>query len=91
MAKKQKNNEIKSSGKIGKVSITDISTSRDVPYQSITITCACGAKFEAGSTFETVRVDICSKCHPFYTGENRILDSEGRVEKFKKKYEQFKK
>lgn len=91
MAKKQASGELKASGKIGNVSISDIATSRDIPYYSITVSCACGAEFEAGSTMESIRVDICSKCHPFYTGEKRILDSEGRVEKFKKKYEKFNK
>ena len=62
------------------------STGRKVPYYNITVTCVCGAEFEAGSTLETVRVDICSNCHPFFTGEKRILDSEGRIEKFRKKY-----
>ena len=60
--------------------------SKDIPYHKITISCACGAEFEAGSTLETIRVDICSNCHPFFTGDSRIIDSEGRVEKFRKKY-----
>lgn len=55
-------------------------------YHKLNITCVCGGSFESGSTLETVRVDICAKCHPFFTGENRIVDAEGRVEKFKKKY-----
>lgn len=55
-------------------------------YHSVVATCACGASFETGSTEEMLRVDICSQCHPFYTGENRLLDAEGRIEKFKKKY-----
>lgn len=63
----------------------------DLTYQTLTATCVCGASFETGSTLETVRVDVCSNCHPFFTGENRILDTEGRVEKFRKKYELAKK
>ena len=55
-------------------------------YKSLVATCACGASFETGSTLEVLRVDICSQCHPFFTGEKRFVDSEGRVEKFKKKY-----
>ena len=57
-------------------------------YHKVTISCACGATFEAGSTLpgDTLRVDICSNCHPFFTGEKRVLDAEGRIEKFKKKY-----
>jgi large subunit ribosomal protein L31 len=46
-------------------------------------TCACGASFDIGSTKEKIGVEICSKCHPFYTGNEKILDTAGRVEKFK--------
>lgn len=62
-----------------------------IVYHRITITCACGATFEAGSTLDTLRVDICSNCHPFFTGTARVLDAEGRIEKFKKKYSNLKK
>lgn len=60
--------------------------SQEISYYNVTVTCACGAEFEAGSTLESIRVDVCSNCHPFFTGDARILDAEGRVEKFKKKY-----
>ncbi len=60
-------------------------------HDSIVVTCACGAEFKTGSTLEQVRVDICANCHPFFTGENKIVDTEGRVEKFKKKYAKFNK
>ncbi len=50
------------------------------------IHCACGAEFETLSTVENMRVDICSKCHPFFTGEERFVDTEGRVERFQRKY-----
>lgn len=60
-------------------------------HDNITVECACGATFKTGSTKKDIRVDICSKCHPFFTGENKIVDSEGRVEKFKKKYAKFNK
>jgi large subunit ribosomal protein L31 len=56
-------------------------------YPNAEVSCACGATYQAGSTLKVIRVDICGKCHPFFTGENRILDTEGRVEKFKKKYQ----
>ena len=59
---------------------------KELTYNKITVSCACGAEFNAGSTLEGIRVDICSNCHPFFTGEARIVDAEGRVEKFKKKY-----
>jgi large subunit ribosomal protein L31 len=48
--------------------------------------CGCGHVFETTSTVEEMRVDICSKCHPFYTGEERFVDTEGRVERFNRKY-----
>ena len=49
--------------------------------------CACGATYEIGSTKENIRVDICSACHPLFTGKQKLMDTAGRVEKFKKKYE----
>ena len=55
-------------------------------YHKTTVTCACGATYEIGSTRENIRVDICSACHPLFTGKQKLLDTEGRVEKFKKKY-----
>lgn len=48
--------------------------------------CGCGAKLETRSTVEEMHVDICSKCHPFFTGEERFVDTEGRVERFQRKY-----
>ncbi len=50
------------------------------------ITCACGNKIETHSTVEKISVDLCSQCHPFFTGRQKIVDSAGRVEKFIKKY-----
>ena len=47
---------------------------KKIPYYSITITCACGAEFESGSTIESIRVDVCSQCHPFFTGDICLLD-----------------
>ncbi len=47
--------------------------------------CVCGGKFELGSTVESFRVEICSNCHPFYTGNEKVLDTAGRVERFKKR------
>lgn len=55
-------------------------------YRQTTVTCACGETFTTGSTRENIRVEICSKCHPFYTGQRKFVDSEGRVQKFAKKY-----
>jgi large subunit ribosomal protein L31 len=55
-------------------------------YDNAKVTCLCGNTFTAGSTKPEIRVEICGKCHPFYTGEQRIVDSLGRVERFKKRY-----
>lgn len=56
-------------------------------YKQVTVTCACGESFQTGSTKEDIRVEICSKCHTLYTGKQRIVDSGGQVEKFKKRFE----
>jgi large subunit ribosomal protein L31 len=55
-------------------------------YDKAKVTCLCGNTFTTGSTKPEIRVEICGKCHPFYTGEQRIVDSLGRVERFKKRY-----
>jgi len=54
-------------------------------YPDTKITCACGASFNVGSTVENIHVEICSQCHPFYTGKEKLLDTAGRVDKFKKR------
>ena len=58
-------------------------------YNKITVRCACGNEFESGSTAKEINVEICSKCHPFFTGKQKLVDSAGRVERFKKKYAKF--
>ncbi len=55
-------------------------------YKKTTITCSCGAAFEVGSTKDNLKVEICSNCHPFFTGKQKFVDSGGRVERFKRKY-----
>jgi large subunit ribosomal protein L31 len=55
-------------------------------YVQATVTCACGNTFSVGSTKPVLKVDVCSKCHPFYTGQQRILDTTGRVERFRKRF-----
>ena len=55
-------------------------------YKPTTIKCACGAVYETGSTKENITVEICAKCHPFYTGRQKLVDTSGRVDKFNKKY-----
>lgn len=54
-------------------------------FKNAKATCVCGAKFDFGSTKEDIKVEICSQCHPFFTGKENIVDSAGRVERFKKK------
>jgi len=55
-------------------------------YEVGTVTCACGNTFQVRSTKGDMRLDICSNCHPFFTGKQKLIDSAGRVEKFMKKY-----
>ncbi|MBU6145478.1 MAG: 50S ribosomal protein L31 [Paenibacillaceae bacterium] len=55
-------------------------------YHITTVTCVCGNTFETGSVKQNVRVEICSVCHPFFTGKQKFVDAGGRVDKFKKKY-----
>lgn len=55
-------------------------------YKITTVVCACGNTFETGSIKENLRVEICSECHPFYTGKQKLVDVGGRVDKFKKRY-----
>jgi len=57
--------------------------------KEVTIHCACGAEWQTYSTSDELRVDICSKCHPFFTGEERFVDTEGRIEMFNRKYGKF--
>ena len=58
-------------------------------YSNTTIKCACGNVIELGSTKSNIRVEICSKCHPFFTGKQKLIDTAGRIERFRKKYEKF--
>jgi large subunit ribosomal protein L31 len=55
-------------------------------YGKATVKCACGNTFETGSTKEELKVEICSECHPFFTGKQKLVDTGGRVERFKRKY-----
>lgn len=57
-------------------------------YGKATVRCACGETFETGSVKPALNVDICSKCHPFFTGRQKLVDTGGRVDKFKKRMEQ---
>ena len=60
------------------------------PYYDIKITCACGNVIETASTLQKITVAICSHCHPFYTGKQKLIDTAGRVERFRKRYAQKK-
>ena len=55
-------------------------------YKETTVKCACGTEYKTRSTKENIRVDICSKCHPFFTGKQKLVDTGGRVDRFKKRY-----
>ncbi|MFC2052185.1 50S ribosomal protein L31 [Chloroflexota bacterium] len=55
-------------------------------YNDAQVVCACGNSFTTGSTKKMMKVEMCSKCHPFYTGERRVMDTQGRVERFKRRY-----
>lgn len=58
-------------------------------FKEAVVRCACGNEIKVGSTKQEIKVEVCSKCHPFFTGESRFVDTEGKIEKFKKKYAQF--
>ncbi|MFH0942148.1 MAG: 50S ribosomal protein L31 [Chloroflexota bacterium] len=55
-------------------------------YPNAKVVCACGNTFTTGATKELLKIELCSKCHPFYTGEQRVIDTAGRVERFKRRY-----
>lgn len=58
-------------------------------YKTTTISCACGNVINVGSTKSDIRVEICSQCHPFFTGKQKLVDTAGRIERFRKKYAKF--
>ena len=60
-------------------------------YQKSIVKCACGNTFETRSTLPEISVEICSKCHPFFTGQKKIIDSAGRIERFRRKYAKYNK
>ncbi len=60
-------------------------------YGKATVRCVCGETFETGSIRKEMRVDICSKCHPFYTGKQKLVDTGGRVDRFKRRLEKVEK
>jgi large subunit ribosomal protein L31 len=56
------------------------------PYRKLMVECACGNKFETRSTAVSIHVEVCSQCHPFFTGKQRLVDTAGRVDRFRRKY-----
>jgi large subunit ribosomal protein L31 len=56
-------------------------------YNETTVTCACGFVIETRATKDNIKIEVCSNCHPFYTGKNVLVDTAGRIDKFKKRYE----
>lgn len=58
-------------------------------YQDTAIRCACGNEITVGSTRDNISVEICSQCHPFYTGKQKLVDSAGRIERFRRKYAKY--
>ena len=60
-------------------------------YKEASIRCACGNEEQVGSTKSDIRVEVCAKCHPFFTGKQKLIDTAGRIERFRKKYEKFQK
>ena len=83
----------KSKNKLSKVGILDrkkviMKKGIHPDYKKTVIKCVCGNEIETASVAENITVEICNNCHPFYTGQQKILDSEGRVERFKKRYGQ---
>jgi large subunit ribosomal protein L31 len=68
---------------------TQMKTGIHPKYEATIIRCACGNEMAAGSTKKDIRVEICSNCHPFFTGKQKLVDTAGRIERFRKKYEKF--
>jgi large subunit ribosomal protein L31 len=58
-------------------------------YENTKIRCACGNVIEAGSTKDNITIEICSNCHPFFTGKQKLVDTAGRIERFRKKYQKY--
>jgi large subunit ribosomal protein L31 len=57
-------------------------------FKTVTAACACGNEFATGSVLDSIKVEVCSACHPFYTGKQKLVDTAGRVERFQRKYAQ---
>jgi large subunit ribosomal protein L31 len=71
---------------IDRIEVKFMKTEIHPNYQQAPVHCACGETFTTGSTKKELRVEICSKCHPFFTGRQKLVDSAGRIDRFQKKY-----
>jgi large subunit ribosomal protein L31 len=56
-------------------------------YKKLTVVCACGNQFETRSTADSIHVEVCAQCHPYFTGKQRLVDTAGRVDRFRRKYQ----
>lgn len=77
---------LSSYGDMRKKEVTMMKEGIHPQYEKVTVKCACGAEFETRSTKKDIRLDICSKCHPFFTGKQKLVDTGGRVDRFKKRF-----
>jgi len=66
--------------------VTQVKAGIHPEYHEVTITCACGATYPTRSTRKKISVEICANCHPFFTGKQKLVDTAGRVERFRRKY-----
>lgn len=66
--------------------VTNVKEGIHPKYEKTVVRCACGTEFETRSTKENIRLDICSNCHPFFTGKQKLVDTGGRVDRFKKRF-----
>lgn len=71
---------------MGLKEVTEVKEGIHPQYEETTITCACGEVIKTRSTKKDIRVEICSKCHPFYTGRQKLVDTGGRVDRFKRRF-----
>lgn len=73
-------------GDLSNIEVINVKENIHPNYGKAIVRCACGEEFETGSVKKELKVELCSKCHPFYTGKQKLVDSAGRVDKFKKRY-----
>jgi len=74
-----------------KIEVLIVKKNTHPEIHEVTVTCTCGSSFKMSSTSQDIRTTLCSQCHPFFTGEQKFVDTMGRIEKFEKKFKKFKK